>query len=861
MAEIEAPKNASLKALQSRQDSFRRARPPDIDAMKRDENRVPLRGDRMAKRESKLNLRGLFSRPKPTKTVRATESTTSLRELSRAGKRISLAEISNWPYVSQTPRSEVSLPSPVSTSSSSSPASSRRLQQSRGLPGNAELESHPVVRGSAAIPLFQAYPQAIKHGTLPCCTTPMESLHRLNAIKSGLTGKAEPMQSSSTLASVEEATPERKPEGPKRRTRGVLEWRSKIYVLVTSGYLLQYAAEGAFNRLPEKVLQLTKDSAVFASDLLPGRHWVLQVASSVDAEGNSTLETKSRISKLAFRNNVRRQTASFLLVFESAEAMDSWLATLRKEIQSLGGKKKLSETGKIDAEDDGTESKQRLNRRTLVVRDPERFSRIFPPNLSLTPESSIGNATDIEPAGPVSDQVSGSVPDDVSVRASTISSDGQQLDSLRNSSHRLSYVSSGQRTFFTSPESSPTCSPTRPSFSSGRDDSVHEYQSSLPVVPEVRPRPNATAILNRRQSMQTVIAGLDSGYVPNLRPQTSLSTISDASNQGVEYSPIPSSSPIVPNFSVPQGSSRRFSTTVSAQRETASPPRDSVPDKEIYSRSLRRSPPPMLGVSRPLSIVLDQSPISPLASNGFAKFPSPTRERFPGSSHSTMAPPRIPATSKPAIRQNVQSPPTRIGLLSPKTQNGSSSPRKYSSTGNLRDNRRHVSSSQVEKSTAALSQATTQSRVATQNVPDVQQRITPRAASSMGDYGSSRNVPAATGPKARNKRASFVGDKPSFQYSLNSYGGSSVYDTPLIEEPTDTVPQKTPENYRVPSTRFSRISPPRQQLAVAPHTKTLLTSRSMPHLEGPPPLPPPNRALPAIPKKSRPESSARILKV
>jgi len=53
------------------------------------------------------------------------------------------------------------------------------------------------------------------------------------------------------------------------------DWTEKIYVLVTSGYLMQYAAEGPFDRIPEKMLQLSKDSVVFASDAIPGELFVL----------------------------------------------------------------------------------------------------------------------------------------------------------------------------------------------------------------------------------------------------------------------------------------------------------------------------------------------------------------------------------------------------------------------------------------------------------------------------------------------------------------------------------------------------------------------------------------------------------
>lgn len=51
-----------------------------------------------------------------------------------------------------------------------------------------------------------------------------------------------------------------------------VEWTRKIFILVTSGYLLQYASAGSFDRVPEKMMKLGKDSVAFASDAIPGKH-------------------------------------------------------------------------------------------------------------------------------------------------------------------------------------------------------------------------------------------------------------------------------------------------------------------------------------------------------------------------------------------------------------------------------------------------------------------------------------------------------------------------------------------------------------------------------------------------------------
>ncbi|RYP59878.1 hypothetical protein DL771_010701 [Monosporascus sp. 5C6A] len=139
------------------------------------------------------------------------------------------------------------------------------------------------------------------------------------------------------------------------------------------------------------------------------------------------------MSKFPFRNYGKRQVANFLLVFESAESMGSWLATLRREIRSLGGKKKLSETGKPDAENEPDEAEVKPRRRTLVVRDPDRFSRTSH-DFALMQDEEPGETSGVETADPASQQACELAPDDVSVRNSVISADGQLLDSLRRTS-------------------------------------------------------------------------------------------------------------------------------------------------------------------------------------------------------------------------------------------------------------------------------------------------------------------------------------------------------------------------------------------------------------------------------------------
>ncbi|RYP91433.1 hypothetical protein DL770_002478 [Monosporascus sp. CRB-9-2] len=167
------------------------------------------------------------------------------------------------------------------------------------------------------------------------------------------------------------------------------------------------------------------------------------------------------------------------------------------------------------------------------------------------------------------------------------------------------------------------------------------------------------------------------------------------------------------------------------------------------------------------------------------------------------------------------------------------------------DYQEQLPQSQVENDTTIVPQATSQPRLEPGNTLDAPKDI-PRAASSMEEYRRPHKPLTSANSKSGNKRASFGADKPSFQYSLNSHSGSVVWNTPLIEEPVVREPQGNLAESAASSAKAVQV-PPRQRLAVDARTRTLSTSRSMPILEGPPPLPPPNRALPAIPKKQGPD--------
>ncbi|KAK1755995.1 eukaryotic translation initiation factor 3 subunit G-domain-containing protein [Echria macrotheca] len=612
------PNGATLELLQNQSASYRRARPPDLENGFGHVDRVPLRPEvdsKMRRRESRLGLRNIFGRHKNTdKSPQSPVSATppaSTEPPRLGGIRASLAEI-NWPYsLSQGngQRSEIALPSfGLQSAASLKHRKSASIVRTQPPPTNA--------RGSLATwdppPLFKAYPQAIKHSHLPACTTSAEAILRLH--KGSF--------SQGTVDTMDEPGSEKGDKAKKRHRRNTsgaslkLEWTTKVFVLVTSGYLLQYAGDGSFDRLPEKVLHLGKDSAAFASDLIPGRHWVLQVSSVAEPDRTATPHTPSLLSRFPFRGQERRQAANLLMVFESAEEMDSWITTLRREIEALGGRKYLSETGKPKLDDIETQLRSQTSQRTLVVRDPDRFSRTMSPELPWDHMEGSGIHLDLTESD-MRDQSF----DDTST-ASGISHDGRQLDGLRDSTHRLSYISSGQRTVITSAGSSPACSPIRDSFLSAEDAYVPDMH--IHEEPRPRARPNAAAINDRRQSLQTVNHMFDMrvASAQNLRPySTSSANIWHPDSTAALY-PLPQT---IPNFSVPQGMGKRYSVT----RPISMEPLHST-TQTLGRMSGRRAPPTALAINgRPLSLVEDQpSPMSPPYSDDETSSALPSRHNW-----------------------------------------------------------------------------------------------------------------------------------------------------------------------------------------------------------------------------------------
>ncbi|KAK0745157.1 hypothetical protein B0T21DRAFT_359130 [Apiosordaria backusii] len=791
---------AGLEALQFQNSLGRRSRPPPLGDVNGEAEKVPLRvDDKLRRRESRLGLRSIFGRNKSTSEADKAGPASPREAPQRSGGiRASLTGISNWPY--QFHHTGQRSESALSFTKSGQAGQNLKHKKSTSAVRGGQAPSEGIASWSPP-PLFQAYPQAIKHAHLPACTASTESVLRLNHKTSfSIGGNSNP--ATPIVENFDEAVAE-KGEKPKKRHRrntsglgGKFEWTTKIFVLVTAGYLLQYSGEGSYDRLPEKILHLGKDSAAFASDAIPGRHWVLQISAVAESDRVPSSHGSSLLARLPFLGPERGRSSTFLMVFESAEEMDSWIAVLRREIEALGGRKVLSETGKPKTAEEDLQLKSQTSQRTLIVRDPERFSRIWDHSPLTNPDIYLDLADE--------DAIREQSFDDTS-SASVISHDGRQLDALRDSTNRFSYVSSGQRTMITSAGSSPACSPVRDTFA--ENESITPDMPPLDEHRQPKMRPNAAAINDRRQSLQAANHMLDMqlATAQTLRPR---------STEMVPPFSLGSHPP--PNFSIPQGISKRYplrgleSTLGSAS---------TLPSR----MGSRRPPPSALSINpRPLSLVLDQpSPASSPLSH--ARKNSESAQSALSSNPDTLS----------------ASPPSHLWIESDKSDEELSSPTQpsYPAAGNdtvkLKLNppprpRRPSACSDILEDESSL--------ISPRSAIPLHLREGPRSSSSLGTYGGSHQLGRLSEtPEPRVRRSSF-----------SAQPGTSLPLSPryLSQRPLKSMARSS-QHLRIDSL----ISP-----------QFLSQRRSMSQLaEGPPPGPPPTRALPPIPKKSSTGSRASLV--
>lgn len=830
----------------------RRMRPPDLDIKSHMEDRQPLRSDKHTKaawRESRLGLGKLFGRHRMAHEAEAAKAAREATEPKKPGEVIET--IGGLPYdlqpkgmqseIQLVPAREHDFVARPKTAGLRSPTSAP-LARSPALVPNGKRWGAPATPSTSwdPIPLFQAYPQAVRTATLPACVQ-ADSLLKAHHKREMASTINHPDLGDDMAMFLEMA----KKKNRRNSSSFKFDWTKKIYVLLTSGYVLQYAGDGPHDCLPEKAVQLTKHSAAFASDVIPGKHWVLQVSSVFEEGGLTSQDTRSLLGKFGLREKERRQASDILMVFENAADMDSWMSLLRREIELLGGKTPVTETGapRCDGEKETAESlpvsPTSPARRTLVVRDPHRFAR----NGSMPDMRWDAAATFDGPELHLDAFLAEFSPehaDDKSTTNSFVSHDGRQLDGLRDGSNRYSFMSAA-RTIVTS-DSSACNSPIRDSFGSGSQGS-HPSEDTTPLADDfkdVRPRPNAAEIEDRRQSYRTSNIFLDSnGQLTSHRQHSSLPCVQET-----------------PNFSLPKVAARR--------RAVSQNGKDAVPAGSTTSsrppRRPRRPPPPTLGFTRPLSVVAD----SPSPSRASAHTPLITGDGL------------APSPSSPSLFSSWNAEDTRPEYdLSPEASNRTVArtslqtsvhavPRKCASTNSLRptDNTFACDATQFNQPFGSTIRDASPSRRALDVVAEV-----PRSMTSMDVYSS---MPASPLRSRSPIQRAMAAQKRASMYSPSSSPQRGSFSSFM----NNTAHRATQSDHHLEQCRSPAASPglPPQGdrreslLSIHRHSrngsnsseKSFLSNRrslsQIPQLQAkglanlpPPPAPPPNKALPPIP--------------
>lgn len=504
---------------------------------------------------------------------------------------------------------EISTEDTLSTATgSTNPAKSQRsAQKSPTSSSRKQFIRRPKLSHSTwdPPPLFKAYPQAVKHATLTASTLSADAVLRISNYKNSIkreqdAGEALPSATDAEGSATTQKFEKTRKNKHRRHVSGSIskaDWTQKIYVLVTSGYLLQYSCNGPFDRLPERIMQLGKNSVAFASDVIPGKHWVLQISQSMDTNGTPTPDARSFFSRISFRGtDYRKAATSLLLILDSAEDLEAWITVVRHEIEALGGKKSFSETGNSSTDDHATPFRDPLSPRSFVQRDRDRLSRSItigsdtcdhpPSTVSEDGRLNSMNKDSIRPRPTI---------DSTSTIASSASRNNQQERYPRDDIYKNSLMSAERKISIPSHTSSSAHSPTR--NPSGRKN------LSLPMRHVSRSRPSTQYNGDRRRSLQTMqdsISGMPViSQATRPRPQSA-------------YAGRPRNSQIAPqpvqNFSMPQTASQIDSSRIQEIRRSHTVPLSVlIPGKRYGATPGDRTVPPIPSVPQTLLPVNDQS--------------------------------------------------------------------------------------------------------------------------------------------------------------------------------------------------------------------------------------------------------------
>ena len=157
-----------------------------------------------------------------------------------------------------------------------------------------------------------------------------------------------------------------------------------VYILAASGHVLQYSGEGSAERPPEKVLKLGPESVAYASDAIPGKHWVIQILQvASDDELNPFTAERSFFGRLLPTSRAKKKaTRSMLLVLESPADMNKWMLSIRQEIQKLrhGCSGPSAPSRKAQANKEAAKAQQKSHRVLTMTRTATPCNVSIPPS-------------------------------------------------------------------------------------------------------------------------------------------------------------------------------------------------------------------------------------------------------------------------------------------------------------------------------------------------------------------------------------------------------------------------------------------------------------------------------------------------
>ncbi|OGE53629.1 hypothetical protein PENARI_c007G00347 [Penicillium arizonense] len=594
-----APLQTNFSRPTASKSQSQRPRPTEYPSTNGSEGPVPLQSPVTVKRQSsKTSLRNLFGRDK---TSRVPEP--KLEEIYESLPEPQTAIFTEMPMSPSlmSPRTIDSAPTITSPTAAQRPRAT--LKTARPIPLEGKLSAQDQY-GWKPPPLFQAYPQSTKHDCLSAPALSADSILRLHAIQAknsidGATVNALEQDEATNAARKRREQKERKHLRTLSGTINKVEWTQKIYVLATAGYILQYAGDGKHDRLPEKMLLLGPKSVAFASDAIPGKHWVLQVSHNPSTDPDSSVpeRPKPRFSRFGFpRSNTRRFAGSFLLIFDNPDAMISWLTAVREEIEKRGGPKLTQEK---HSEDEMPQLRSKSSIRQMVKKDPHRISSLF-----LQPQT---------------------------LQSPTEEDDGLSVGGTTWQSRRSSYISVNRRSVIESRSGSVSTSrteATNPTNGSGLS-SVSDVRSSsftssnVPNSPvngafmSDEPLPEVADRTLTRSPPSSSHGVRQSVYMSPIPPPLPITDVMEqASSPPVPETIIRSASPPAPNFSVPLFSKKFVPRGGPVPISHASPPLSS----NAFSRRVDLADPNMSTFSSP-----PQSPTFSVASSRHTDSSEPRR--------------------------------------------------------------------------------------------------------------------------------------------------------------------------------------------------------------------------------------------